>query len=110
LLQIPGSYNSKYIEQNKQVKIIQRWDGFRPKINPLLYHYYIHLADRKLKEFDAVKTQIEFRGNTIPWIEKPLQAPIEDYRKNVISLILAPVKHFEIMMIVAHTKLAEICT
>ena len=37
LLRIPGSYNSKYIEQNREVKIIQRWDGFRPKANPLYY-------------------------------------------------------------------------
>ena len=31
-----------------------------------------------------------FRGNTIPWIEKLLQTPIDDYRKNAVSLILAP--------------------
>jgi hypothetical protein len=49
LLRIPGSINSKYIEQSKQVKIIQRWDGFRPKANPLYYHFYIYLADRKLR-------------------------------------------------------------
>jgi hypothetical protein len=49
LLRIPGSYNSKYIEQNREVKIIQRWDGFRPKANPLCYHFYIYLADRKFE-------------------------------------------------------------
>ena len=49
LLRIPGSINSKYIEQSKQVKIIQRWDGFRPKANPLYYRFYIYLADRKLR-------------------------------------------------------------
>jgi hypothetical protein len=90
LLRIPGSYNSKYIEQNKgfaEVKIIQRWDGFRPKINPLLYHFYIHLANRKLKEFNNMrKNQTE----TIPWIEKLLETPIDDYKKNAVSLILAP--------------------
>jgi hypothetical protein len=31
-----------------------------------------------------------FRGNTTPWIEKLLQTPIEDYRKNAVTLILAP--------------------
>ena len=31
-----------------------------------------------------------FRGSTIPWIEKLLQTPIDDYRKNAVSLILAP--------------------
>jgi Primase X len=95
LLRIPGSYNSKYIEQNREVKIIQRWDGFRPKANPLYYHFYIHLADRKLKEFNYMQTNETksyhtFRGNTIAWIEKLLKTPIYDYRKNVVNLILAP--------------------
>jgi hypothetical protein len=95
LLRIPGSYNSKYIEQNNEVKIIQCWDGFRPTINPLLYHFYIYLADRKLKEFNNMrKTQTEnhytFRGNTVAWIEKLLHTAIDDYRKNAVSLILAP--------------------
>jgi hypothetical protein len=98
MLRIPGSYNSKYIEQNKEtaeVKILQRWDRFRPKINPLLYHFYIYLADRKLREFDNMQnTHTEshhsFKGNIIPWIEKLLQTPIDDYRKNAIGLILAP--------------------
>ena len=30
------------------------------------------------------------RGSTIPWIEKLLQTPIDDYRKNAVNLILAP--------------------
>jgi Primase X len=89
LLSIPGSYNSKY---NEEVKIIQRWDGFRPKANPLYYHFYIYLADRKLKGFNNVrKNQTEsYRGNIIGWIEKLLQTPIDDYRKNAIKLILTP--------------------
>jgi Primase X len=92
LLRIPGSYNSKYIEQNKEVKIIQRWDGFRPKGSPLYYHLYIYLADRKLKEFNNMqRNQREnYQGNTIAWIEKLLQTPTDDYRKNAVNLILAP--------------------
>jgi hypothetical protein len=92
LLRIPGSYNSKYIEQNREVKIIQRWDGFRPRTNPLYYHFYIYLADKKLKEFNnmqKIKTE-SYRGNTITWIEKLLETPIDDYRKNALNLILAP--------------------
>jgi hypothetical protein len=70
-------------------------DGFRPRANPLYYHFYIHLADRKLGEFNNLqKNQIEShhtsRGKTIPWIEKLLHTPIDDYRKNAVSLILAP--------------------
>jgi len=30
------------------------------------------------------------RSNMIGWIEKLLQTPIDDYRKNAVSLILAP--------------------
>jgi hypothetical protein len=94
LLRIPGSRNSKYVEQNQEVKIIQRWDESRPKANPLYYHFYIYLADRKLQDFNMQRKQTQghhtFRGNTIPWIEKLLQTPIEDYRKSAISLILAP--------------------
>src|SRR4051812_3473402 len=93
LLRIP--FNSKHDEQNREVKIIHQWDGFRPRINSLLYHFYIYLADRKLKEFNNMrKNQTEshytFRGNTIPWIEKLLETPIDDYRKNAVNLILAP--------------------
>jgi hypothetical protein len=60
LLRIPGSINSKY---NEEVKIIQRWDGFRPRTNPLYYHLYIYLANRKLKELNNMqKSQIQFLG------------------------------------------------
>ena len=78
----------------------------KPASLPLLYS----LGRQKTQRIRRSENTDGISGNTIPWIEKPLQTPIEDYRKNVISLILAPVKHFEIMMIVAHTKLAEICT
>jgi Primase X len=94
LVRIPGSYNSKYSEQNREIRIIQQWDGVKPKANPLYYDFYVYLADRKLKEFKYMqKNQIErytFRGNTITWIEKLLETPIYDYRKNAINLILAP--------------------
>jgi non-catalytic primase subunit PriX-like protein len=92
LLRIPGSVNSKHA---KEVKIVQRWDGFRPKANPLYYHFYIYLADRKLKEITSmhkIQTESHYtpRSNTTAWIEKLLQTPIDDYRKNAVSLILAP--------------------
>jgi hypothetical protein len=94
LLRIPGSYNSKYTEQNRgtaEVKVIQRWDEFRPRANPLYYHFYIYLADKKLKEFNTQTNKTEsYRGTTIPWIERLLETPIDDYRKNAVNLILAP--------------------
>ena len=59
----------------------------------IYYHFYIYLADRKLKEFNNMRknqTEKHYTFYTIPWIEKLLQTPIEDYRKNAVSLILAP--------------------
>lgn len=41
LLRIPGSYNSKYIELNKEVKIIQCWDGFRQDKSASLLFLYL---------------------------------------------------------------------
>ena len=76
---------------------------YKPKINSLLYQFYIYLADAKIKEINSVQqiqnkkehyystTNIFNQGsNTISWIEKLLQTQIDDYRKNAVSLILAP--------------------
>jgi non-catalytic primase subunit PriX-like protein len=105
LLRIPGSHNSKCVRQNSiadsnsEIKIIQRWDGARPKINSLLYKFFIYLADRKIKEIKSTQSlQREhpdtpknfILADTIPWIEKLLRTPIDDYRKNAVSLIIAP--------------------
>jgi hypothetical protein len=52
------------------------------------------MADRKLKEFSMQKNKVESHytvpDNTISWIEKLLETPIDDYRKNAVNLILAP--------------------
>jgi hypothetical protein len=115
MIRIPGSHNSKVVEKNNgttgpgtEVKIIQCWDGFRPKINLLLYDFYMWLG---CKEFNRIQRQVQViqkqsrrakwqrtpqcsnNGNvtaTIRWIERLLQTPLEDYRKTAISLILAP--------------------
>jgi len=44
-----ASINSKS-EPSIEVKIIQRWDGVRSSIKPLLFDFYIYLQDLKLKE------------------------------------------------------------
>jgi hypothetical protein len=36
MIRIPRSYNSKYPEGKNEVKIMQKWDGYRPPINLLL--------------------------------------------------------------------------
>lgn len=49
MLRVPGSYNSKS-ETPKKVEIVQRWDGNRPDIKPLLYRYYLYMQDRRLMD------------------------------------------------------------
>jgi len=95
MIRIPGSYNSKYAKDNL-VKIIQKWDGYRPPIRLLLGTFHAYLVDQKIKEV-KLKKRIEKRygitsghSNSLLWIETLLQTPIEDYRKNAIALILAP--------------------
>jgi hypothetical protein len=74
LVRIPGSYNYKNIRQSNdttnsvsKVRIIQRWDQVRPRINPLLYEFYIFLADQKLKEINSQDwlTTIENRRHQV---------------------------------------------
>jgi hypothetical protein len=50
MLRIPGSYNSKSDHAIEEVRIIQKWDGFRPSIKPLLFDFYLYLQDLKLKK------------------------------------------------------------
>ena len=99
MIRIPGSFNSKCILKGKdsEVKIIQRWDGYRPKINLLLRSFHAYLVDQRIKELQRQKEQIKkYRQkhgddvNDIKWIEILLETPISDYRKNAINLILAP--------------------
>ena len=65
--------------------------------------FHAYLVDQRIKELQRqkelkVKYQIRMKKNdngtssrtAIPWIELLLETPIEDYRKNAISLILAP--------------------
>ena len=106
MVRIPASHNFKCVQKNSgiadsstQVKIIQKWDGIRPKFNPLLNDFNIWLADKKLKQITiqqkflkkkVIPDHLNRKGNSIPWIEKLLRTPIDDYRKNAIWRILAP--------------------
>ena len=46
MIRIPSSYNSKCL-LDPEVKIIQRWDGYRPKIKLLLGSFHAYLVDQK---------------------------------------------------------------
>lgn len=88
LLRVPGSINSKY---NTEVKIIQKWNGYRPHIRLLLGNYLAYLVDLKLKETKFETMYYNPNGcNSIQWIEKLLQTPIEDSRKYCLWRILCP--------------------
>jgi hypothetical protein len=104
MIRIPGSHNYKLVQKNNdifdestKVKIKQRWDEIRPKFNPLLYHFNIWLADKKIKEINesSKRSKYHHKYNTsikkeIKWIEILLQTPIDDYGNNAIWRILAP--------------------
>jgi Primase X len=96
MIRIPGSYNSKCSPEKNEIKVYQKWDGYRPPISLLLGSFHAYLVDQKIKEMKLRKRIerryriAEYQNNTISWIETLLKMPIEDYRKNAIGLILAP--------------------
>ena len=102
LLRIPNSFNAKCLAkgesfENSKVKIIQEWNRERPSIKYLLVEFRRYLINQKIKELNK-KREIERRSgyfsnrgiNNIFWIEKLLDTPISDFRKNATNLILAP--------------------
>ena len=90
LLRIPGSLNSKCIpnkDQDAEVKIVQRWDGKRPSIQPLLRDFRRWLIQNRIVDIEELKEQDKKhdrfhmtvasqnqectnRINQIKWIEK----------------------------------------
>jgi transcriptional accessory protein Tex/SPT6 len=98
LLRIPNSFNAKCLAkgeslENSKIKIIQEWNGDRPSIKFLLRDFRRYLINQKIKELNKKRTIEEgfsIKSNTIFWIEKLLNSPISDFRKNATNLILAP--------------------
>jgi hypothetical protein len=100
LLRIPNSFNSKCLARsesfkNSKVKIIQEWNRERPSIKYLLSDIRRYLINQKINDLNK-KRELEKRlhpksnSNIFCWIEKLLNTPISDFRKNAINLILAP--------------------
>ena len=57
MIRIPGSFNSKNGMKEEQVRIVQRWDGIRLNIKPLLFRFDLYLLVSKSKEFHKKKTK-----------------------------------------------------
>ena len=95
MVRVPGSINSK---NDEQVKIIQEWDGHRPSIALMIGSFQLWLSTKQKK--DAAKlAKLNNSKNSggpnllegkINWIELLLRTPLEDYRKTIVNLILAP--------------------
>jgi hypothetical protein len=109
LLRIPRSLNSKCIvkkDQDAEVKIVQKWDGKRPSIQPLLQDFRRWLIQKRIDDIEEVKKQekkkhVKYQIITsqnqskviskIKWIEKGiLEHPLPDHRKYIIWRILSP--------------------
>ena len=99
LLRIPWSINSK---QNKIVRIVQKWNGYRPGITKdLLTEFRGLLIQKKIDQYNNIRIQESLRysrnqnyninnSNYYQWIDKLLKTPLADFRKNATNLITAP--------------------
>ena len=92
MVRIPGSINSK---NGETVKIIQKWDGKRPHISFMLGSFMTWLVKNKItrqSKFAKAKAVAvsSNSGLRINWIEVLLKTPLDDYRKTIINLVLAP--------------------
>ena len=93
LLRIPGSINSKY---KTEVKIVQKWNGHKPHIRLIIGDFHAYLIDnknrreREIRKSNQLTNYDQTSTNTIPWIEKLLETPIENGRKYYLWKILCP--------------------
>jgi len=101
MLRIPGSINSR--RNGKNVRIIQRWNRYRPRITKeLIIEFQGWLIQKKIHkriEQEKIDRERQARRKQLPagyninyyeWIEKLLETGIEDCRKTCVGLILAP--------------------
>jgi hypothetical protein len=76
MLRIPGSINSK---NGQTVRLLSRWNDYRPPIKPLLEDFYIHLSALRIKELTDGKTASSIRN--------------ESYRESISRYMRFKVKH-----------------
>ena len=97
LVRVPGTLNSK---NNQKVRIIQKWDGKSPAIQWITSDFKDYLIKKKIdkvnnkeinnKKKEYTKEKLNRQDSKIIWIEKLLQTPIEDGRKQCLWQILCP--------------------
>src|SRR4051794_1814027 len=95
LVRVPGTINSK---NGQQVQVIQKWNGKRPAIQWITTDFRDYLIQKRIdkikekkKRRSLSKRQIQYQDrqtNKIEWIERLLQTPIEDCRKQCLWRIL----------------------
>jgi hypothetical protein len=111
LIRIPETFNSKCLskglsEEESKVKLLQKWDGKRIDVESLTHEFRIWLTQQEInltkdksKKKTIKKPQYQTSSNRnnqsgnisqIDWIEKLLQTPIEDYRKDCLWRIIGP--------------------
>jgi hypothetical protein len=56
VIRIPGFINSK--NGTEEVKIIQKWNGFRPSIKSLLFRFDVYLLVSKSKELHKLRAEM----------------------------------------------------
>jgi len=114
-IRVPGSINgkcllnndrSKRLSCNFRVKILQKWNGYRPSITRDFiedFRTYLEqkITDQEMKSSNSNYYNYKKKNNNqnhysnnnhnIEWIEnKVLQTPFSDYRKLIVGLVLAP--------------------
>jgi hypothetical protein len=99
MLRIPNSINSKCKAEgipDPGVKIIQRWDGYRPDYRLLMGSFYADLVGKQQRRHPNglakgyPQPKPWGQSSVVDWIERLLQTPIEDYRKRTRDLIFIP--------------------
>jgi hypothetical protein len=105
-IRVPGSINGKCLDnrykrflENIKVKILQEWNGVRAPITrefieDLRTYLEQKVTDQEQEQENHKTNQHQkysnIKNQSFKWIEKLLKTPITDFRKNCLSLILAP--------------------
>jgi len=106
-IRIPGSINGKCLYDrgkrlsgNFKVKTLQRWNGSRTSVSREFLEDFRTYLEQKVTDQENSINNFSYKyknhsnhysnNNRIEWIEKILLHSIEDGRKKIVNLILAP--------------------